>query len=163
MYPAEKNTYRMGIGSFSNGTEIWIVIVARIGIGAPVFLMNISLQIGYVLRGGASGLRISELRHAPELPTARDTIAMRTNLTSTSNITVASLLFVYTHHSGVSSGVLTMWPQPSGEYVTALKNSFQPFWSGLPYERGTVFFLRVAAKDASGNTAISGIYSFTIA
>ena len=159
MHHSGGNFYTRNIGPFLNGTEIWLVVIASLYSKHPDLNADHIIQIGTVLRGGPSGLLIENLNHTPQQPRRGDTVRITADVTS--NATLDEVTLIFSHISSTDFGIAnrTMTAQPSGTFAITIEN---PFLFGYIYEPGTLIFYRVVTRDATGNTALTLIHSYTI-
>ncbi len=157
-------TYSGNLGPFPSGTAVWIVVTATAG-GVTRQSGSLTVDVGTVPQGGASGLRLNAVVLNPPQPTPLDMPVLTANITSAANITDVTLCLVWFasgQYSG-GSGTTGMWTTPSGNYTSTPIYG----WGGGPgmggTAVGTVWLYRIGAQDSTGNTVLSPVYSFTIA
>ena len=135
---------------FEDGTEKWYVIRA----GDKVSEVYI-LQVGHVERSNITSLAITDVIQTPEKPTTA-TSSVEISAKVTSNVTISEVTLehmrIYEHGSGGGSG--SMWSDGNGTYEKRI--------STQDYKSGTWVFYRITARDESGNTAVTPVYTFTL-
>ena len=135
---------------FEDGTEKWYVIRAGDKI-SEVYL----LQVGHVERSNITSLAITDVIQTPEKPTTA-TSSVEISAKVTSNVTISEVIVermrFYEHGSG--SGYGTMNSRGNDTYEESIHLQY--------YESGTQVFYRITAKDESGNTAVTPVYTFTL-
>ena len=135
---------------FEDGTEKWYVIRAGDKI-SEVYI----LQVGHVERSNITSLAITDVIQTPEKPTTA-TSSVEISAKVTSNVTISEVTLehmrFYEHGSGGGYG--TMQPHGNDTYEDSIPSQY--------YESGTQVFYRITAKDESGNTAVTPVYTFTL-
>ena len=152
--------YVLDIGPFPDRTEVWLAVAAFLGDAQVDVNADRVVQVGTVLRGGSSGLRIENLNHAPSQPRAGDTITVTAAVTTDSTLVGALLIYAYAHSPGSGIANQTMVEEAPGSFVARIYN---PFLFGYIFEPGTVFQYRVVAIDMTWNTADTGVLSLAVA
>ena len=160
LYAKGANTYAGTVGPFPNGTAVWIVIVASDG--AARSYVSLTVDVGQVLQGGQSGLRINRVTLDPPRPTSLDMPNVTVNVTSAADLTSVTFAFTGLSSAGGGTGMTAMFPTTSGDYYTPLFGSFGGTPSGLTAV-GAIWIYRIAAQDDTGNTVLSPDYNFTVA
>ncbi len=160
LYARGGDAYSGTVGPFPNGTAVWVVVVASDG--ATRRYAGVTVEVGQVLQGGPSGLRINSVILDPPQPTSLDMPEVIVNVTGAANLT--SVTFAYTGFSasGGGSGMTAMFPTASGDYYTPLFGTFGGTPSGMTAV-GATWVYRIAAQDDTGNTVLSPAYNFTVA
>ncbi len=137
---------------FEDGTEKWYVIRAGDKI-SEVYI----LQVGHVQRSNITSLAITDVIQTPEKPTTA-TSSVEISAKVTSNVTISEVTLehmrFYEHDSGSGGGYGTMQPHGNDTYEDSIHSQY--------YESGTQIFYRITAKDESGNTAVTPVYTFTL-
>ena len=135
---------------FEDGTEKWYIIRAGDKISEVYFL-----QVGHVERSNITSLAITDVIQTPEKPTTA-TSSVEISAKVTSNVTISEVTLehmrFYEHGSGGGGG--TMQSHGGDMY----EDSIYPTY----YKSGTQVFYRITAKDESGNTAVTPVYTFTL-
>lgn len=135
---------------FEDGTEEWYVIRAGDKI-SEVYI----LQVGHVERSNITSLAITDVIQTPEKPTTA-TSSVEISAKVTSNVTISEVTLehmrFYEHGSGGGGGSMRSDGNDTYEY------RIYPQY----YESGTQVFYRITAKDESGNTAVTPVYTFTL-
>ncbi len=136
---------------FEDGTEKWYVIRA----GDKVSEVYI-LQVGHVERSNITSLAITDVIQTPEKPTtATSSVEISAKVTSNVTISEATLEHMrFYEHGGSGGGYGTMQPHGNDTYEDSIHSQY--------YESGTRIFYRITAKDESGNTAVTPVYTFTL-
>ncbi len=158
--------YVAALGPFSNGTEVTFVPSIEVQtmfsaklIQSPAY----AVDVGSVVRGGASGLSIS----SPSLlrTSKASGVTMGAWINSTATITVAQVLvggtFAYTTPDGGGSfglGALIWNVTSAGHYYSRYFLAGDLIPTGYTHLTGSLDFMFVA-QDATGNTATS---TFTV-
>ena len=166
LFHVSGDAYTTTIGPFSNGSVVWLVVGASDGHRLE-FASNLTLTVGTVSQGGATGLRIDSVVLTPPHPTSLDTPTLPVNATSSAPIESAELSAKYFGVSGYfpSSGGSTgdLQRVSEGNYT-----SFPGMFFGImPYSYGTTvgtrWFYRVGVQDSAGAAVLSPVYTFTVA
>lgn len=166
MFHGSGESYSSTIGPFSNGTQVWIVVTAYDG-HAFALSGNYTLDVGTVVGSGAAGLRINSVVLNPPHPTSIDTPSVTVNVTSSAAVTEVLFEAVYfTWSVGSTSSGATgggMQTGANGNYTTypGTLYGLMPNSSGTSV--GTIWLYRVSAQDNAGDTALSPVYTFTVA
>jgi hypothetical protein len=136
---------------FEDGTEKWYVIRAGDKI-SEVYI----LQVGHVERSNTTSLAITDVIQTPEKPTTA-TSSVEISAKVTSNVTISEVTLEHMRfyeHGGSGGGYGTMQPHGNDTYEDSIHSQY--------YESGTQIFYRITAKDESGNTAVTPVYTFTL-
>ncbi|MCD4767138.1 MAG: hypothetical protein K8R34_13435 [Methanosarcinales archaeon] len=136
---------------FEDGTEKWYVIRAGDKI-SEVYI----LQVGHVERSNITSLAITDVIQTPEKPTTA-TSSVEISAKVTSNVTISEVTLEhmrFSKHGGSGGGYGTMQPHGNDTYEDSIHSQY--------YESGTQIFYRITAKDESGNTAVTPVYTFTL-
>jgi len=135
---------------FENGTEKWYVIRA----GDKVSEVYI-LQVGHVERSNITSLAITDIIQKPEKPTT-STSSVDISAKITSNVTISKVTFedMQFYENGGGSGSGSMRSDENGTYEKRI--------STQDSKSGTRVFYRITARDESGNTAVTPVYTFTL-
>jgi len=151
------NRHTMRIGPFMDGTAVWIVVVAY-GSGWD-FVIDSSLvvSVGNVIRGGPSGLNITDLAQTPINPTVQDTVIVNATVTSASAMGDVEVLRAYVDSTEVG---ITSWLMTRTSSTQFTAEFDDPFLFGYVYKPGTIFLYRIAAMDESNNTAMTEVRLF---
>lgn len=166
--PYQGNQYVATLGPFSNGTEVTFVasleVQGSVQGSSPTKLYQSlphAVDIGTVVRGGASGLSLS----APAFvrPTVYPGSILGVWINSTSPITVAQVLvagaFTYSTPTGggyFGLGALVFDLTASGSYYSKYFGPGSLFPDAYTHLTGTLDY-EFVTQDASGNTATSGL------
>lgn len=149
------------IGPFPDGTEVWLFVIAWQG-GDMEYYANKTVQVGHVERGGASGLSICCISHTQTQPSPAGELDVSAQVSSSAAITDVVLLFdTYPQTDEPSAGTLRMEVTQPGNY-SALLGPSGPF-GGRILTNGEHYACRVAARDATGNTALTEIFTMVAA
>lgn len=159
-------SYAGTIGPFASGTVVWFVVTAADGHSFQV-ADSVTVEVGPVMHGGSSGLRLNSVRLMPPQPTSLDEPVVLVNVTSNATITSVPFSYMWFYaasgwtSSGGGSGSLT--PTTDGNYTSMPLLGAN--WGGPSAATtiGTVWLYRVGAEDATGNTVLSPPYRFTVA
>jgi hypothetical protein len=140
---------------FSNGTEVWFMVGATGYDSSFAVSEDYILQIGQIERSNISSITISNIHQFPQTPTKEDTV-VTVSADITSNITLTDTWFGYKHFTENGSG--------GGSGIMGHKSgyTFEEEIYISDEDEGTMIFYKIAAKDASGNTATSPTFNFTI-
>ena len=136
---------------FEDGTEKWYVIRA----GDKVSEVYI-LHVGHVERSNITSLAITDVIQTPEKPTTA-TSSVEISAKVTSNVTISKVTLErirFYEDGGSGGGYGTMQPHGNDTYEDSIHSQY--------YESGTQIFYRITAKDESGNTAVTPVYTFTL-
>ena len=149
MQPAESRTYRTNLGPFANGTEVWFVVTAATS--DEVASSDFSVfQVGTVLRGGPSGLRIDSIARTPDQPQPHDSVVVTANITANGNYTEA-----FVESFVILSGAAV------GDFFRM--DGYGTDFSGRIYAYPSALVAyRIVAQDTTGNTAVSEVFSFQV-
>ena len=135
---------------FEDGTEKWYVISAGDKI-SEVYI----LQVGHVERSNITSLAITDVIQTPEKPTtATSSVEISAKVTSNVTISKVTLERIRFYEDGGGSGSSSIWSDGNGTYEKRI--------STQDYKSGTWVFYRITAKDESGNTAVTPVYTFTL-
>ena len=140
--------------SFVEGTGIWYMI----GAGDKISREYITL-VGHVERSNMTSLAITDVIQTPEKPTTATTsVQIRANVTSNATVSEVTLKYIrfYEHGGGTGSGSMHSAGNDSYEGGISLSKRNEP------YKSGTQVFYRITAKDESGNTAVTPVYTFRL-
>ncbi|NIA10978.1 MAG: hypothetical protein GWP10_14935 [Nitrospiraceae bacterium] len=135
---------------FENGTEKWYVISA----GDKVSEVYI-LQVGSVQRSNITSLTITDVIQTPEKPTTA-TSFVEISAKVTSNVTISKVTLEDMHFTEHGSG------GGSGPMRSDGNDTYEKGISTQDSKPGTRVFYRITAKDESGNTAVTPVYTFTL-
>jgi len=157
-----KNIYESGIGSFENGTELWIMIGATGWNNSFVVSQEITMYVGQVERSNITSLSIANVSYSPLQPTIEnDSVMVTANITSNKTISRMGLehirFFPQGSGGGGGSGSGPGLNQTNFEQEISFRGAFDSKWD----EESIVFF-RVWANDDSGNTVVSLTRSFSL-
>ncbi|UCD92959.1 MAG: hypothetical protein JSV43_03340 [Methanobacteriota archaeon] len=147
---------------FRDGTEVWFVVTASIGYGETVISESFTFQVGDVLRNGSSGLNILQVAHNPEEPTSEDSVFVTASVYSNAEISHVTLGYMQIRSLGGGGGGGSMRYQSGDNYSGDIRGHGPGGLMEVGFVEGTVILYRVAAKDETGNTAVSNVYTFTI-
>jgi len=147
----DKNKYSFTFAyPFEDGTEKWYMIRAGDKI-SDVYI----IQVGHVERSNITSLAITDVIQTPEQPaTATSSVDISAKVTSNVTISEVTLEDMRFHEHGSGGGGGSMQPDGNGTYEGSICTEF--------YGAGTQVFYRISAKDESGNTAVTPVYSFTL-
>ncbi len=147
-----KNKYSFTFAyPFEDGTEKWYMIRAGDKI-SEVYI----IQVGHVERSNITSLAITDVIQTPEQPaTATSSVDISAKVTSNVSISEVTLEHMRFHEYGSGGGGGSMQPDGNATYEDSICTEF--------YGSGTQVFYRISAKDESGNTAVTQVYSFTLA
>jgi hypothetical protein len=135
---------------FENGTEKWYII----RVGDKISEVYI-LQVGHVERSNITSLAITDVMQTPEKPTtATSSVEISAKVTSNVTISEVTLEHMQFYEHGSGSGYGTMQPHGGDTYGDSIYPTY--------YKSGTQVFYRITAKDESGNTAVTPVYTFTL-
>ena len=155
----------MGINRYSailhgsNGSEIWCVIES----GNSV-LGERTFQIGHVERSSRTSLAITNITQTPQTPTTQ-TMSITITVHVISNATITNVMFIeeFIAPSGYSGSSDSDMEKINNDTYseTIYASGTEGFDKGFSGENpqgtfvsGTTIYYRIAAKDASGNTAV---------
>ncbi|KAF5428130.1 hypothetical protein C5S39_12125 [Candidatus Methanophagaceae archaeon] len=147
----DKNKYSFTFAyPFEDGTEMWYMIRAGDKI-SDVYI----IQVGHMERSNITSLAIIDVIQTPEQPaTATSSVDISAKVTSNVTISEVTLEDMRFHEHGSGGGGGSMRSDGNATYVDSICTEF--------YESGTQVFYRISAKDESGNTAVTQVYSFTL-
>lgn len=135
---------------FEDGTEKWYMIRAGDKI-SEVYI----LQVGHVERSNITSLAISDVIQTPEKPTtATSSVEISAKVTSNVTISEVTLEHMRFYEHGHGGGYGSMQSLGNDTYEDRIYSEY--------YESGTRVFYRITAKDESGNTAVTPVYTFTL-
>ncbi len=156
-------SYSATIGPFSNGTALWIEVTASDGQTRQS--VDSMVDVGEVIQGGPSGLRLSSVVLDPPQPTSLDMPRVYVNVSSSAEIAQVNLACLSTAGSGGRGsgvgGVSAMYPMSSGGYYIPFFGTFSASDTGSDTP-GSFWVYRIAAADLTGNTVLSPVYNFTV-
>ncbi len=135
---------------FEDGTEKWYVISA----GDKVSEVYI-LQVGHVERSNITSLAITDIIQKPEKPTT-STSSVDISAKITSNVTISKVTFEDMHFYENSGG------SGSGPMRSVGNGTYEKPIPTQDSKSGTRVFYRITARDESGNTAVTPVYTFTL-
>lgn len=149
MLPVASRVYERSLGPFEYGTEVWFVVVAALGDEVARSDFGV-FQVGTILRGGSSGLRIDSPVQTPAQPRPGDSVIVSANITSNGNFTEAAVqMFQILPGSAVGDVSL----------ITAVGTNFTGRVYAYP---SALVAYRIVAWDTTGNTAVSETYTFQV-
>jgi hypothetical protein len=155
-------TCEFDIGSFADGTEVWYVATLTDYDGNIVLSQDYTFQVGDVERSQISSLSISGVYHEPQNPTLSDySVQVFAEIASNETITymeIAHMIYTPNYAIGHGNGLMETL---SGN-ISAGQIYYGYATSHYSHSPGITIYYRIAAKDASRNTALSEVYSFTI-
>ncbi len=159
-------SYSAAIGPFGNGTAVWLIVTASDG-HAFQLSGNLTVIVGTLSQGGATGLRINSVALNPPHPTSLDNPTLTVNVTSSAAVTDVYLttLYMYASSGSTSSGggSGSMMRDAHGNY-TAFPGMFFGMGPGsYGTTVGTIWLYRIGAQDAAGHAVLSPVYTFTVA
>jgi hypothetical protein len=135
---------------FEDGTEKWYIIRAGDKISEVYFL-----QVGHVERSNITSLAITDVIQTPEKPTtATSSVEISAKVTSNVTISEVTLEHMRFYEHGHGGGYGSMQSHGNDTYEDGICSEY--------YESGTQVFYRITAKDESGNTAVTPVYTFTL-
>jgi hypothetical protein len=145
---------------FENGTEVSYRVCAIGYDGTFAVSDEYLIQIGKVERSDITTLTISNVQHSPQNPTRNDMwVTVWADITSNVTISTVELTSIWFYSTtGGSIGDKMMEKSENTYEYSFLINP--PSVDGIP--KGAKIFYKVVAKDETGNTAVSPIFSFTI-
>jgi hypothetical protein len=150
-------TYSVTIGPFLAGAELWIVAAAATVTQGPVFSEHRILPVGVVVKN-ATQFSIDRVFHIPSSPGPQGFVNVFADVGVSFNTTQVVLTHAWFSRGTAGALSESMWSPDGVSYQGAIETLR---FGGVA--AGTRFFYRVAASDASGLTADSGIQSFTVA
>jgi hypothetical protein len=147
----DKNKYSFTFAyPFQDDTEKWCMIRA----GDKMSEVYI-IQVGHVERSNITSLAITGVIQTPEQPaTATSSVDISAKVTSNVSISEVTLEDMRFYEHGSGGGYGPMRSHGNDTYEDCICTEF--------YESGTQVFYRISAKDESGNTAVTPVYSFTL-
>lgn len=152
----------LNIGAFLNGTEVWYVVSVLGTDGKLVLSKNHTVQIGNVERSDITSLSISNVNHIPQNPTMADYLvnvsAEITSNATISYVTMEHVIVSFNMLSGIGSGFM----YTHGGNIYSQRIDFYRYFEYLSDLDGAMIIFRIGAKDSSGNTALSEVFSFTV-
>lgn len=136
---------------FEDGTEKWYMIRAGDKI-SEVYIF----QVGHVERSNITSLAITDVIQTPEKPTT-STSSILISVKVTSNVTISKVTLEH----------MRFYERRSGGGDRPLHSDGNDIYKGSitlseNYKSGTQVFYRITAKDESGNTAVTPVYTFTL-
>ena len=158
------NEYESTIGSFENGTELWIMIGATGWNNTLVVSQEIIIHVGEVKRSNITSLSIINVSFSPQSPTiVNDSVLVTANITSNTTISRRGLEHIRFFPKGSGGG----GGSGSGSGPGANESSFEqeiPFHGAFDstWDEESIVFFRVWAKDDSGNTAVTNSITFSL-
>ena len=146
----DKNKYSFTFAyPFEGGTEKWYMIRAGDKI-SEVYI----IQVGHVERSNKTSLAITDVIQTPEQPTpATSSVLISAKVTSNVSISEVTLEHMRFYERGRGGGYGPMRSHGNDTYEYRICTE---------YKSGTQVFYRISAKDESGNTAVTPVYSFTL-
>jgi hypothetical protein len=155
MTPVGGRVYEATLPGFPSGTELWMVAGVTSGTREPVISQSHSIQVGTVPRGGQSGLSISDVSHSVGQFQQPMPVTIEATVQSFSPIThvdVAYMAFCAERSPVPVDPPMTMAaPQ---RYSITITTPDPCSWAV-----SATLLYRVLAVDASGNTAVSDVYT----
>jgi hypothetical protein len=150
----------VNIGSFEDGTIVWYVVSVRGSDGNLVISQNNTIQIGAVESSNITTLKISAVSHYPQTPiVSGGMVNVEAGVSSNATIENVEIRHViFGNHSG-GTGVGSMSTSGGNIYKAHIPFGF---FEDVPDFEGITIYYRIAAKDSSGNTALSEVISFTV-
>lgn len=145
------------IGPFANGAEVWIVVVAMTPTQGPVFSEHVVLAVGAVVKDAAN-LSVADVHLLPNAPGPTTRVTVLASVLPMNFVTKVFLTWGWFTRTIAGAGNQFMGTQDGIVYAAPIIDT-GPVRS---FPAGTFFFYRVAAIDAVGLTADSGVRSFTI-
>jgi hypothetical protein len=147
--------YEAKIGPYDNGTEVWYIVTAE-GHDDTYILSDIyEIQIGEVERSDITTLSISNVLQSPPVPTTQDSsVTISADVSSNVNLTNIRLGYLKLGLNGGGSGSMNM------DYVS--ENTYDGIIFMGDINEGATIIYRIAARDESGNTAVSYIFSIEL-
>lgn len=161
MTPGPGRTYEASIPGFPDRTEVWFVAGITSGMREPMISESFSVRVGTLARGGASGLAISDVTHTVQSfgaefrgpsgapVTIEATVASRSPIT---HVDVAYMAFCSQQLSMPIDPEMTI---AAPQRYTITITTPEP----CTFAQSAILLYRVLAVDASGNTAVSDVFS----
>ncbi len=166
LFHGSGESYSATVGPFSNGSVLWLIVMASDGRRFEVF-GNLTVVVGTLAGEGSSGLRINTVVLNPPHPTSLDVPTLTVNATSSADITrvyLSARFYSPTVRSSAMGGTSgDMMPGTQGNYTTfpGMLYGNGPVSSGTTV--GTIWFYRVGVQDSAGAAVLSPVYTFTVA
>ena len=157
MRPLGGNRYSSTLGSFPNGTEVWLAVsVSRPG-GKTVVYAQATFQVGLVPRDTRSNLAIFSVEQFPRDPDVNDFVSVIAGVDHDRQ-TLEVVLVLMSFGSIASADILSMSASNPLNY-TAASQPRGP--QGDVFQSGSDLYYRVAATDETLNTAVSPTFAYT--
>ena len=153
MTPVGDRTYELAVPGFPDGTEVWFVVAVSTPNEGPIVSDSFTIDVGTVVRGGESGLRISDVDHTPTSPMMMETITVGATVTSRAPVSEVDIAYMAFCPARPPVGIdPEMVPVAPTRYTFEISDIGE--CTGVP---GTVLLYRVIAVDSTGNTAVSDV------
>jgi len=135
--------------NFKNGTEIWYFVKAGDKLSEERFI-----QVGHVERSNITTIEINDVIQSPEkVTTTTNSVKISANVNS--NVDISSITLVYFRPKLYSIGSA----HQEGDRRRQFQTTIDPI---MGFQSGEKIFYKIAAKDASNNTAITPTFNFTV-
>lgn len=157
MTPVGSRTYTEVLPSFPDGTEVWYVVGVSVPGRDPILSDSVAVDVGTVLRGGESGLRVVDVRHTPEQPWFGEPITVEAVVSSRAAVAEVDIAYM----SFCREATIPIDPPMVPAAPTVYTFTIEP---DGPCARspGSVLLYRVLAVDVTGNTAVSDVVAVPI-
>ena len=159
MTPVGGRAFEATIPGFPDGTEVWIVAGVTSGTREPVISESYTVRVGAVPRDGPSGLSVYDVTHFQDFPSPQSPVTIEATVQSGSPVThvdVAYMAFCAERVSTPIDPAMTMAaPQ---RYSITITTPDPCSWAP-----SATLLYRVLAVDASGNTAVSDVFTVEMA
>jgi hypothetical protein len=155
MTPVGGRTYEASIPGFPSGTEVWFAAGVTAGTRAPTISQSYTVQVGTVLRDGASNLKITDVTHTQSAPNPQVPVTVEATVTSLSPIAEVDVAYMAFCPEQLSMPVDPSMTMAQPQRYTITITTPEP----CSFAESAVLLYRVLAVDASGNTAVSDAYA----
>ena len=157
MRPLGGGRYSFTLGSFPNGTEVWLAVsIPRPG-GKTVVYAQATFQVGLVPRDTRSNLAIFSVARFPRDPSVNDVVSVIAGVDHDRQ-TLEVVLVLMSFGSIAGADILSMSASNSLNYTAAIQPRGP---QGNVFEPGSDLYYRVAATDETLNTAVSPTFAYS--
>lgn len=157
MTPVGARTYAATIPSFPDGTQVWFVVGVSAQNRDPVLSESFTVDVGTVLRGGESGLRVGDVRHTPAQPWFGEPITVEAVVTSRAGIADVDIAYMTFCREQTIPIDPPMVPAAPTLYTFTIEPD-----GPCARSPGAVLLYRVLASDVTGNTAVSDVIAIAM-
>lgn len=155
MTPVGGRAYETAIPGFPSGTEVWFAAGVTSGQRQPTISPSYSVQVGTVVRNGASGLAITDVSHLQSGASPRDSVTVEATVTSQSPIAAVDVAYMAFCSDRISTPIDPPMTIALPERYSITITTPEP----CAFADSAVLLYRVLAVDASGNTAVSDVFT----